>query len=82
MGGSRRRKEATIAVAYDFEGLNTVAQIRRLLDVAAIDTLSLENSVSRSRTLIYVAHTAAQLLEQGELEARLERIERALEGRR
>jgi hypothetical protein len=32
LGGLRRRKEGTIAVAYDLPGLDTVAGIRRLLD--------------------------------------------------
>ena len=48
----------------------------------SLDTLQLENGVSRSRTLTYIAHTAAQLLQAGELETRLQRIEDALEGRR
>jgi hypothetical protein len=82
LGGQRRRKEVAVGGAYDFDGLNTVPQIRRLLEVAAIDTLQLENSVSRSRTLTYIAHTAAQLLQAGELESRLDRIEQALEGRK
>ena len=30
LGGLRRRKEGTIAVAYDLPGLDTVAGIRRL----------------------------------------------------
>ena len=81
VGGGRRRKEATISVAYDFEGLGSVPQIRRLVEVAVIDTLSLENSVSRSRALTYLAHTAAQLLEAGDLEERLARIEQTLEPR-
>ena len=82
LGGQRRRREATVLGAYDFDGLGTVSHIRRLLEVATIDTLSLENSIARSRTLAYLAHTAAQLLEAGELETRLERIEAALEGRK
>lgn len=82
LGGQRRRKEVAVGGAFDFEGLGTVPQIRRLIEVAAIDTLSLENSVSRSRTLAYLAHTAAQLLQAGELESRLERIEQALEPRK
>jgi hypothetical protein len=81
VGGGRKRKEATIAVAYDFEGLGSVTQIRRLVEVAAIDVLSLENTVGRARTLAYLAHTAAQLLEAGDLEERLERIEQTLEPR-
>ncbi len=81
VGGGRKRKEATIAVAYDFEGLGSVTQIRRLVEVAAIDALSLENTVGRARALAYLAHTAAKLLEAGELEQRLERIEQTLEPR-
>lgn len=78
VGGSRRRKEATIAVAYDFAGLASVDQIRRLVEVAVIDTLSIENSISRARTLAYLAQTATKLLEVGELEDRLQRVEQAL----
>ena len=81
VGGGRKRKEATIAVAYDFEGLGTVPQIRRLVEVAVLDTLTLENSVSRARALAYLAHTATKLLELGELEQRLERMEQTLEPR-
>ena len=41
LGGLRRRKEATLSGAYDFEGLDTVRGIRRLLEVAVMDTLAL-----------------------------------------
>ena len=82
LGGQRRRKEVAVGGAYEFEGLNTVAQIRRLIEVAAFDTLQLENSVSRSRTLAYLAHTAQQLLQAGELEERLSRIEQAIAPRK
>ena len=33
--GLRRRKERTVATAYEFQGLATVTDIRRLLQVAA-----------------------------------------------
>ena len=49
VGGLRRRREGTVQAAYDFEGLATIPQIRRLLEVAVVDTLSLENSIARSR---------------------------------
>jgi hypothetical protein len=81
VGGSRRRKEATIAVAYAFEGLAAVPQIRRLVEVAVTDVLSLDNSIARARTLAYLAQTATKLLEVGELEQRLERVEQALKAR-
>lgn len=46
----RRRKEGTVAGADDFEGLDTVAKITRLLEIAVVDTLSQENSIARART--------------------------------
>ncbi len=71
LGGLRRRREVAVSGAYAFDGLASVAQIRRLVEVAAIDTLGLENSVARSRTLAYLAQTALKLLEVGELEERV-----------
>ena len=78
LGGLRRRKEQTVASAYDFQGLGTVTEIRRLVEVAAVDTLSLENTLSRSRTLAYLAQVSVNLLEKGELESRLEALEDTL----
>ena len=75
LGGLRRRKEKTVAGAYDLEGLDDVPKIRRLLEIAVLDTLSLENSVARSRTLAYLAQIALKSLEAGEFEARLEALE-------
>ena len=75
LGGLRRRKEKTVAGAYDIEGLDDVPKIRRLLEIAVLDTLALENSVSRSRTLAYLAQIALKALEVGEFETRLEALE-------
>jgi len=75
LGGLRRRKEKTVAGAYDIDGLNDVPKIRRLLEIAVFDTLALENSVARSRTLAYLAQIALKALEVGELETRLEALE-------
>jgi len=55
--------------------------VRRLVEVAVLDTLGLENSVARNRTLAYLAQTAARLLETGELEERLRALEAAMEPR-
>jgi hypothetical protein len=49
LGGLRRRREGTLSGAYNLKGLTTVEQIRRLLDIAAVDTLGLENSLGRAR---------------------------------
>jgi len=81
LGGLRRRKEKVTSGAYDFEGLNDVAQVRRLLEIAALDALALENSVARSRTLAYLAQVAVKLLEVGELEQRVRAIESVLHPR-
>ena len=78
LGGLRRRREATVAGAFDFVGLQTVADIRRILEIAVLDTLGLENSIARSRTLAYLGTTAIKLLETGEVEQRLASLEAAV----
>lgn len=78
LGGLRRRREAAVQGAYDFEGLASVEHIRRLVEVAVVDTLGLENGVPRNRTLAYLAQTASKLLEVGELEERLRAVETVL----
>ena len=52
--------------------------LRRVLEIAAVDALSLENSVARSRVLIAVVQAGARLLEVGELEERLDSLEAAV----
>ncbi len=82
LGGLRRRREVAVAGAYEFNGLETIADLRRLLDIAALDTLGLENSIARSRTLGYLVGVAAKLLEVGELEERLAYLEAAVHGQK
>lgn len=77
LGGVRRRREGTIAVAYDFEGLDRMEGIRRLLVIASTDVLGFEPSFNRSRVLIAVAAAAAKLLETGELAERIATLEAA-----
>ena len=78
LGGLRRRREKAVSGAYDFVGLDSIQSIRRILEIATIDTLGLDNSIVRSRTLISAVVAAAKLLETGELEARLAILELAL----
>jgi len=78
IGGLRRKKEGTIAVAYDLPGLDSVAGIRRLLDIVVTDGIGLENGVARLRVLISTAVAAAKLLETGELETRIATLEQAI----
>jgi hypothetical protein len=75
LGGLRRRKEGTIAVAYDLPGLDTVDGIRRLLEIVSTDGLGMENGVPRLRALISTAVAATNLLKVGEFEERLAALE-------
>lgn len=77
LGGLRRRREVAVSGAYEFHGLETVADIRRILEIAVLDTLGLENSIARARTLGYLVGAAGKLLETGELEERLAALEAA-----
>jgi hypothetical protein len=77
LGGLRRRKEGTITVAYELPGLDTVAGIRRLLEIVVTDGLGLENSIARLRALISTAVAATNLLKVGELEDRVAALEAA-----
>src|SRR6266508_1750344 len=52
LGGLRRKKEGTVAVAYDLPGLDSVAGIRRLLEIVVTDGVGLENGVARLRVLL------------------------------
>jgi hypothetical protein len=78
LGGIRRRREGTIVSAFDVGDLTTVEELRRLLQIAVVDTLGLENSIARSRTLGYLTQVGATLLEKSELEDRLETLESTL----
>lgn len=82
LGGLRRRREVTVSGVYDFVGLESVADIRRLIEIAVLDTLGLDNSIARARTLAYLAQSALKALEVGELESRLAVLEQAVIGAR
>ena len=82
LGGLRRRREVAVSGSYAFAGLQSVADIRRILEIAVLDMLGLENSIARARTLAYLATTAIKLLEVGELEQRLASLEAAVHGQK
>jgi hypothetical protein len=79
LGGQRRRRESTLAGAYEIGPLDTVGGIRRVLEIVTFDGLGMEtNSVARGRLLIAAAQALTKLLEVGELEERLAAVEAAL----
>ena len=75
LGGLRRKRESTISCAYQFESLDTVDGIRRIVLIAVLDALSMENSMSRARTLAYLAQVALRMLEVSEIEERVAALE-------
>jgi len=77
LGGLRRSRERTLAGAYDLSSLDSIAAIRRIVEIALFDVVGLENSIARARVLIAGALAAAKLIETGELEARLAALEAA-----
>ena len=81
LGGLRRRKEKAVQGAYEIGELVTVGQVRRLIQIAVMDTLSLENSIARSRTLAYLAGVSLKALEVGEFEERLNALEGTIKPR-
>ena len=81
LGGLRRRREKTVAGAYDLAGLDSIEAIRRIIEIALLDVLGLENSIARARVLISGALVAAKLLETGELADRLAELETAIRDR-
>ncbi len=82
LGGLRRRRESVVSGTYAIDGLGSIPDIRRLLEIAVTDTLSLENSIARARALAYLAQTALRLLETGELADRVDQLEAAMQRRR
>ena len=75
LGGLRRKREKATAEIFDWAGLRNVPEVRRLLEVAVADTLGLDNSPARSRTLGYLASLSLKALEVGEHEERLTALE-------
>ena len=75
LGGLRRKRESTISNAFQFDSLNSVIEIRRIIEVAVFDTLAMENSIARNRTLAYLAQVALHTLEVGDFETRIAALE-------
>jgi hypothetical protein len=78
LGGQRRRRESTLAGAYDVGPLDTVGGIRRVLEIVTFDGLGMEISVARGRLLIAATQGLTKLLETGELAERVAELERAM----
>lgn len=58
-----------------------MTEVRRTLLVALVDTVALDNSVARNRTLTAIAMAGLEASETGELEERVEALEATLKHR-
>jgi hypothetical protein len=76
-GGVRKRREKVVSTVYDFEGLRSVEDIQRFLEIIAVDTLTQDNSPKRSQAGARIASIALQSWDRGELLKRLETLEAA-----
>ena len=77
-GGQRRRREGTIAAAYELEGFDAVPSLYRVFEIVMFDALNLENNVARGRLLLAALGMGIKLLEVGDHEERLSAVEAAL----
>jgi hypothetical protein len=77
-GGARRRGEVAVALSYDLAGINIPADVIRLLEIAALDTLVLPNSAARSRALAQVASATTRAMAVNALDERVTELERLL----
>jgi hypothetical protein len=77
LGGLHRRREQTLANAYEFRGLGDAEAIRRLLEIAAYDCLGQEPSATRVRLVVAVCEAATRLLGPGDLDKRPATLEAA-----
>ena len=78
LGGHRRKREATVSGAYEFEGLNGPQDLKRLLEIACFDALALETSIARVRAIIAIVQAGAKLFEVTDLAERLDALEATL----
>jgi hypothetical protein len=82
LGGLHRRREVAVAGVYDLDGLSTIDDALRVLEVAVFDTLGQPNSTARSRTLGYLVWITLKAYEVGEIEERLAALEAVVLQRR
>ena len=82
LGRTRRKREVTLAGAYDVDGVASVQDVQRILQIALLETLAIENSMSRNRTLIYLAMAGLKTLEVGDHEDRITALEQSVHGSR
>lgn len=74
-GGLRRRRESTLAGAYEFDGIESEGGLARLLNIAAYDALALDTGVNKVRSIVAIVQAGERVLHNQELEARVAELE-------
>lgn len=77
-GGLRRKRESTLAGAYDFDGITSEGALARLLDVAAYDALALDAGLGKVRAIVAIVQVGEKVLLAQDFEQRLNEIESVL----
>jgi hypothetical protein len=75
LGGVRRKRESTLAGAYEFEGILVDGGLARFIDIAAWDALSLDSGQSKVRAMVAVAQVAEKILVARDHEERIAALE-------
>jgi hypothetical protein len=76
LGKLRRKQESIASSAYQFKSLVSLDGIMRIVLIAVLDAVSVENSISCARTLAYLAQVALRILEVGEIEESVTALEK------
>lgn len=62
--------------AYELGDIGEVDGIRRILEIAVSEALTLENGVARLRLIVYAARTALEAIRVSDLDDRISALER------
>lgn len=81
LGGQRRKREVTLLGAYELEAVNTTSGIYRVLEIAILETLAMENTIARNRTLGYLIQVVLKAMEDADREERLAALEQVVHGK-
>ena len=77
LGGLRRRREKVVTTALDLKDVSSLDGLGRVLDIGMVDTLALENSIMRSRTLAALASVKLRWFELAAVQRVLELLQGA-----
>ena len=81
LGGRRARQEGAVAAIYGLDGVTTMADLARVLEVGILDALALENSNARGHTIARLLQVGSRIIEGSEMAQQVDEIHRILSAR-